>query len=86
MDEDQAEDEDGAARVAADQQAARALALADDEDDGQPDRRQHVEDRRHEEGAGALLEPEQGEQELHHRQHPEAADRDPPEFGGRPGR
>ena len=81
MDEDQAEDEGRAAGVAADQQPAGALAGADDEDDGQPDRGEDVEDRRREVGAGALLEPKEGQQVFEHRQHPEAADRDPPEVG-----
>ena len=36
-----------------------------------------LSDRGDEVGPGPLLEPEQGEQELEHRQHPEAADRDP---------
>ena len=77
LQDDQAEDEGGAGRVAAEQEAAGALAGADHEDDGHRDRREDVEDRGDEVGAGALLEPEQGEQELEHRQHPEAADRDP---------
>ena len=82
LQDDQAEDEGGAAGVAAEQQAAGALVGADDEDDGEPDRDQDVDDRRHEEGPGALFEPEQGEHELEHRQHPEAADRDPRQVGG----
>ena len=83
MDEDQAEDEGGAADVAAEQQAAGALVRADDEHDGERDRRPAtlaiVVD---EVGAGALLEPEEGQQVLEQRQHPEAADRDPRQVGG----
>src|SRR5680860_1374055 len=94
VDDDQAEHEDGAAEIAAEQQTASPLALADDQDHGQRDRRQHVGDRHREEGAGALLEPEQGEQVLVQSGHPEAADRDPGQvrsgpveqrFGDRPG-